>query len=70
MVIVDEKGNITADFNDFAGESCIQEEKRLRDKLLKYGVSINERKATPKCVNQEMEVRIKNRSPSWKKVQI
>jgi hypothetical protein len=66
-IIVDERGNIIADFDGFRGEDCLGAERQLRDKLLKYGVQISERKAVLKEHNESSEQTIKERRTLWRK---
>jgi len=66
-IIVDERGNIMADFDGFKGEDCLGAERQLRDKLLKYGVQISSRKASLKEDNERVESRIKERRFLWRK---
>lgn len=66
-IIVDERGNIITDFDGFRGEDCLGTERQLRDKLLKYGVQISERKAFPKEDNERVDARMKERRPLWRK---
>lgn len=66
-IIVDERGNIITDFDGFKGEDCLGAEWQLRDKLLKYGVQISERKAFPKGDNERLEETIKERRTLWRK---
>lgn len=66
-IIVDERGNIIADFDGFRGEDCLGAERQLRDRLLRYGVQISERKAFPKGDNERVEETIKERRTVWRK---
>jgi hypothetical protein len=66
-IIVDERGNIIADFDGFRGEDCLGAERHLRDRLLKYGVKISERKAVLKGDGESTEQRIKQRRYLWRK---
>jgi len=66
-IIVDQRGNIIADFHGFRGEDCLSAERQLRDKLLKYGVQISERKAILKEDNESTEQRMKERRSLWRK---
>jgi hypothetical protein len=69
-IIVDQGGSISADFDGFRGEDCLEAERQLRDKLLKYGVQISERKAVVKCDNGSTEQRTKERRSPWTKTSI
>lgn len=66
-IIVDERGNIIADFDGFRGEDCLGAERQLRDRLLKYGVQISERRAVLKEDNESSEQTIKERRTLWRK---
>ncbi len=40
-VIIDNEGNVTADFSGFQGRECEKFERRLREELARYGVSVD-----------------------------
>lgn len=67
-IIVDQKGNIITDFDGFRGEDCLGAERQLRDKLLKYGVQISERKAALKKENEGSDQRVNERRSQWRKI--
>ncbi|MBM4305281.1 MAG: hypothetical protein FJ123_00965 [Deltaproteobacteria bacterium] len=67
-IIVDHKGNILADFDGFGGTECLEAERQLQDKLLKYGVQISERNAVLKEDNEGSGQRVNERRSLWKKI--
>lgn len=67
-IIVDERGNIVADFDGFRGGDCLGAERQLRDKLLKYGVQISERKAALKEENGVSGQKVNERRSLWRKI--
>ncbi len=67
-IIVDLKGNIVADFDGFRGEDCLGAERQLRDKLLKYGVQILERKAALKEENGVSGQKANEGRSLWRKI--
>lgn len=67
-IIVDHKGNILADFDGFEGTDCLEAERELQDKLLKYGVQISERFAVLKHEYGEAGQRLQERGSLWKKI--
>ena len=54
-VIIDENGNLEADFSGFIGNECEGEEKRLRERLEQYGIVVKNRKIIPKPMEIENE---------------
>lgn len=50
-VKIDENGNLEADFSGFRGNECESEEKRLRERLERYGIAVKNRKIIPKRVH-------------------
>lgn len=51
-VIVDEDGNLDADFSGFKNNECVGEEEKFRHILEKYGIIVKNSKTIPKTLSE------------------
>ena len=72
VVDIDEAGQVQADFVAFAGGSCEEAERRLRQSLAEWGIQIKGRviRKSPELIAQENAQNKQRRTSSWQRVRI
>lgn len=58
--MVNEKGDIAVDFDGFIDQTCLLEERKLKEKLLKYGVCLIERNKKQKLEDHKYRLNFQN----------